>query len=62
VLVAVTHDLVGNPALSPVPVVVLKAPLYQRAQKDQRTDEKDDFHGSLLSSVLPDWDAAAAFP
>jgi hypothetical protein len=62
VLVAVTHDLVGNPALSPIPVVVLKATIYQRGQKNQRADEIDDFHGVLLSSVMPDWDTGAAFP
>jgi hypothetical protein len=43
----ITHDLVCNLALAPVPVVVIQAAVNKRRKKNKRTDEIDNFHGVL---------------
>ena len=45
--VPVPDYLVRNPALGPVPVMVVEGAVNQGREKDEGADEVDDFHGDL---------------
>jgi hypothetical protein len=45
VLVPVADDLVNFPGLTPIPVMPMHRAVDQRREKDERSDEVDNFHG-----------------
>ena len=46
--VPITHNLVCDLALAPVPVVVVQGAVNKPRNKNKGTDEIDDFHESVL--------------